>query len=265
MNRMDRQYLETPFYGVLRMAAWLRRQGLAVGVKRVRRLMRQMGLEAIYPKPRTSIPASENRRFPYLLKNLTADHPDQVWCIDITYVGLPVGWAYLVAIMDWFSRYVLSWELSNTLETEFCLSALARAMHRRRPEIFNSDQGRQFTSEAFVGALAQAKIKISMDGRGRAYDNIFVERLWRTVKYENVYPREYQTMTEATIGLRNYFDFYNHQRLHQSLDYQTPAEVYAMRSRRRGRGRRAAGDKAAPPFALRAHCGAALSQGTTLS
>ncbi len=210
MGMIDRQYLETPFYGVLRMTAWLRRQGVWVGVKRVRRLMRQMGLEAIYPKPHSTIPASENRRFPYLLKGLTVDHPNHVWCIDITYVGLHTGWAYLVAIMDWFSRYVLSWELSNTLETGFCLSALERAMHRRgRPEIFNSDQGCQFTSEAFVGALEQAQIKISMDGRGRAYDNIFIERLWRTVKYENLYLQEYETMAEAALGLRNYFEFYN--------------------------------------------------------
>ncbi len=241
MGLIDRQYLETPFYGVLRMTAWLRRQGLRVGVKRVRRLMRQMGLEAIYPKPHTTIPAPENRRFPYLLRGLTVDRPDHVWCIDITYVGLHTGWAYLVAIMDWFSRYVLSWELSNTLETGFCLSALERAMHlRRRPEIFNSDQGCQFTSDAFVGALEQAQIKISMDGRGRAYDNIFIERLWRTVKYENLYLQEYETMAEATMGLRNYFEFYNQERLHQSLGYQAPAEVYQARPTV-GRNRGAAG------------------------
>jgi putative transposase len=265
MGLIDRQYLETPFYGVLRMSAWLHRQGLAVGPKRVRRLMRQMGLEAIYPKPRTTIPSAGDKRFPYLLKGLTVDHPNHVWCIDITYVGLHTGWAYLVAIMDWFSRYVLSWELSNTLETGFCLSALERAMHRRRrPEIFNSDQGCQFTSEAFVGALEQAQIKISMDGRGRAYDNIFIERLWRTVKYENIYPLEYNSMTEANMGLRNYFEFYNQERLHQSLGYQTPAEVYQARPTV-GRCRGAGGSKAAPPLALRAHCGAALLPGRTLS
>ena len=265
MGLIDRQYLETPFYGVLRMTAWLRRQGLTVGVKRVRRLMRQMGLEAIYPKPRTSMATAENRHFPYLLKGLTVDHPDHVWCIDITYVGLHTGWAYWVAIMDWFSRYVLSWELSNTLDTGFCLSALERAMHRRRrPEIFNSDQGGQFTSEAFVGALEQAQIKISMDGRGRAYDNIFIERLWRAVKYENLYPREYETMAEASMGLRNYFEFYNQERLHQSLDYQAPAEVYQARPTV-GCGRGAAGSKAAPPLALRALCGAALLRGKALS
>ena len=265
MGVIDRQYLETPFYGVLRMTAWLRRQGLWVGVKRVRRLMRRMGLEAIYPKPHTTIPAPENRRFPYLLKGLTVDHPNHVWCIDITYVGLHTGWAYLVAIMDWFSRYVLSWELSNTLETGFCLSALERAMHRRRrPEIFNSDQGCQFTSEAFVGALEQAQIKISMDGRGRAYDNIFIERLWRTVKYENLYLQEYETMAEAAMGLRNYFEFYNQERLHQSLGYQAPAEVYQARPAV-GRSHGAAGSKAAPPLALRAPCGAALLGRKTLS
>ena len=264
MKLIDRQYMETPFYGVLRMTAWLRRQGLAVGVKRVRRLMRQMGLEAIYPKPRTSMATAENRPFPYLLKGLTVDHPDQVWCIDMTYVGLHTGWAYLVAIMDWFSRYVLSWDLSNTLETGFCLSTLERALHHLRPEIFNSDQGSQFTSEVFVGALAKADVRIRMDGRGRAYDNIFVERLWRTVKYENIYPRGYETMAEASVGLRSYFDFYNQERLHQSLGYNTPAEVYQARLTV-GRGRGAAGAKAAPPLALRARCGAALLQGRTLS
>ena len=264
MDLMDRQYLKTPFYGVLRMTAQLRRRGLTVGAKRVRRLMRQMGLEAIYPQSRTTILASENRRFPYLLKGLTVDHPNQVWCIDITYLGLHTGWAYLVAIMDWFSRYVLSWELSNTLETGFCLSALERAMHRGRPEIFNSDQGSQFTSDSFVSVLEQARIKISMDGRGRAYDNIFIERLWRTVKYENIYPHGYETMAEATLGLRNYFAFYNQERVHQSLGYQTPAEVYQARPTV-GRGHGVAGSKAAPPLALRARCGAALSHGRTLS
>ena len=223
-----------------------------------------MGLEAIYPKPRTTISSAEHRRFPYLLQGLTVDHPDQVWCIDITYVGLRTGWAYLVAILDWFSRYVLSWELSNTLETDFCVSALEHALQRRRPEIFNSDQGSQFTSDVFVGALEQAKIRISMDGRGRAYDNIFVERLWRTVKHENIYPREYQTMAEATQDLRDYFEFYNQERLHQSLEYNTPAEVYQTRPTV-GRSRGVAGKKATPPLALRACCEAALLQGKTLS
>ena len=265
MQLVDRQYLETPFYGVLRMTAWLRRQGEAVGVKRVRRLMRRMGLEAIYPKPRTTISAANHKRFPYLLKGLTVDHPDQVWCIDITYVGLRAGWAYLVAVMDWFSRYVLSWELSNTLESSFCISALERAMQDRRPKIFNSDQGSQFTAEAFTRVLEKADVKISMDGRGRAYDNIFVERLWRSIKYENIYVREYETMAEAALGLGQYFEFYNHQRLHQSLGYVPPAEVYGMRHRRRSRRRTAAGVKAAPPFALRAHCGAALLPEVALS
>lgn len=263
MGLIDRQYMETPFYGVLRMRAWLHRQGLAVGIKRVRRLMRQMGLEAIYPKPRTTISSAEHRRFPYLLQDLTVDHPDQVWCLDITYVGLRTGWAYLVAILDWFSRYVLSWELSNTLETDFCVSALERALERRRPEIFNSDQGSQFTSDVFVGALEQAKIQIRMDGRGRAYENIFVERLWRTVKYENIYIRVYETLSGATMGLRKYFEYYNQERLHQSLEYNTPAEVYQGPTVGRSRG--AAGNKATPPLALRAHCGATLLRGRTLS
>ena len=264
MAMMDRQYLVTPFYGVLRMTAWLRRQGWAVGEKRVRRLMRQMGLEALYPRPLTTLSCPEPKPFPYLLKGLTVDHPDQVWCIDITYVGLRTGWGYLVAIMDWFSRYVLSWELSNTLEAGFCVSALDRALHRRRClEIFNSDQGSQFTSEEFVGALQQAKIQISIDGRGHAYDNIFIERLWRTVKYENIYPLGYITMMEASQGLRDYFEFYNEERLHQTLDYNTPAEVYGTRPAV-GRGRGVAVSQAALPLALRAHCGAFLLRGKTL-
>lgn len=232
MRRMDEQYLVTPFYGVLRMTAWLQRQGHAVNVKRVRRLMRRMGLEAIYPKPRkslTSLADSAARKYPYLLKGLAIERPDQVWAADITYVPLVTGWVYLVAILDWYSRYVLAWELSLTLETDFCVSALDRALATgRRPEIFNTDQGCQFTSAMFTARLLEAGIAISMDGRGRAFDNIFVERLWRTVKYEDVYLHDYQTPAESRLGLGRYFDFYDHERLHQALAYRTPAEVYGI-------------------------------------
>jgi len=230
MRLLDEQYLTTPFYGALRMTAWLNRLGHGVNVKRVRRLMRVMGLEAIYPKPRktlASIADPAARKYPYLLKGLVINRPDQVWATDITYVPLTTGWAYLVAIMDWFSRHVIAWELSVTLETDFCLGALEQALATgRQPEIFNSDQGCQFTSGAFTGRLADAGIAISRDGRGRAFDNIFVERLWRTVKYEDVYIHDYQTPAEARLGFSRYFPFYNFQRLHQALDYRTPAEVY---------------------------------------
>ena len=230
MRRMDRQYLATPFYGVRRMTAWLVRAGYVVNVKRVRRLMRLMGLEAIYPKPRKSglrQADREARKYPYRLRGLVIDRPDQVWAADITYVPLRDSWAYLAVILDWFSRRVLTWELSPALETAFCQSALRRALASgRKPEIFNTDQGSQFTSGEFTGELRNAGIAISMDGRGRAFDNIFVERLWRSVKYEDVYIHDYQTLGEARLGLGRYFRFYNHQRVHQALDYRTPAEVY---------------------------------------
>ena len=230
MRLLDKQYLDTPFYGALRMTAWLNRQGHAVNVKRVRRLLRLMGLEAIYPKPRRTLTSIEDpaaKKYPYLLKGMTIDHPDQVWAADITYVPLTTGWAYLVAILDWFSRHVLAWKLSVTLETDFCLTALDRALATgRQPEIFNTDQGCQFTSAALTGRLEEAGIAISRDGRGRAFDNIFVERLWRTVKYEDVYIHDYETPAEARLGFSRYFPFYNFQRLHQALDYCTPAEVY---------------------------------------
>jgi len=230
MRLLDRQYLQTPFYGVLRMTAWLARQGRRVNAKRVRRLMRLMGLEALYPKPgKMSLsdgdPAA--RKYPYLLGGLIIDRPDHVWAADITYVPLLSGWAYLVAIMDWFSRHVIAWDLSMTLESDFCVAALQRALATgRKPKIFNTDQGSQFTSGGFTDALLSREIAISMDGRGRAYDNIFIERLWRTVKYEDVYLHDYQTMGEAKLGLGRYFGFYNFQRLHQSLGYRTPAEAY---------------------------------------
>ena len=226
MQLMDAQYLQTPFYGSRRMTAWLNAQGYEINRKRVRRLMRRMGLEGLAPGPRTSRPHAEHTVYPYLLRGLTIERPDQVWCSDITYIPMAVGFMYLVVIMDWFSRYVLAWELSNTLEASFCAEALEAALAWQRPEIFNSDQGVQFTSQDFTGRLQTAEIKISMDGRGRAFDNIFVERLWRNLKYEDIYLKDYQNVPELLQGLRDYFEFYNHERPHQGLDYQTPAAVY---------------------------------------
>jgi len=223
---IDCQYTATPFYGVPRMTAWLRREGWPVNPKRVRRLMRQMGLEAIYPKKGLSVPNRAHPVYPYLLRNLTIDRPDQVWASDITYIRLHSGFAYLTAILDWFSRYVLAWELSNTLDAAFCVSALEQALAISQPEIFNTDQGPQYTSEAFTDVLEAAGIRISMDGRGRVFDNIFVERLWRTVKYEEVYLKDYSGVTEALESLGRYFRFYNHERPHQALGWSTPAQVY---------------------------------------
>ena len=208
------------------MTAWLREQGYEVNQKRVRRLLREMGLEAVYPKPRLSDPGVGHRIYPYLLRGVEIDRANQVWSTDITYVRLRQGFVYLVAIMDWYSRYVLAWEVSVSLDSSFCVSALDKALRQGQPEIFNSDQGSQFTSEAFTERLLQDRIQISMDGRGRALDNIFVERLWRSVKYEEVYLKDYQSVIEAIQGLRAYFEFYNGERLHQSLNYQTPAAVY---------------------------------------
>jgi putative transposase len=226
MRLLDEQYTRCPFYGVLRMTAWLHQQGYAVNEKRVRRLLRQMGLMAVYPKPRLSLPGAGVQLYPYLLTGMTIDRSDQVWSTDITYVRLSQGFVYLVAIMDWYSRYVLSWEVSVTLDSHFCVSALERALIRTQPEIFNSDQGAQFTSLAFTEPLLARGILISMDGRGRVFDNIFVERLWRSVKYEEVYLKDYRSVPEAIQGLWRYFEFYNSERLHQSLNYQTPATVY---------------------------------------
>jgi putative transposase len=209
------------------MTKWLRGLGYTDDVKRVRRLLRLMGLEAIYPKPRLSFNGTEHRRYPYLLRNLDIRRTNQVWSADITYIRLLGGFVYLVAILDWFSRYVLAWELSNTLDTSFCLTALDEALRRHgRPDIFNSDQGVQFTSFDFIERLEREKVRISMDGKGRCFDNIFVERLWRSVKYEEVYLHDYETLGDARAGLGSYFPFYNGQRLHQALDYRTPAQVY---------------------------------------
>lgn len=226
MRLIDEQYTRTPFYGIRRMTAWLKGQGYQVNHKRVARLMETMGLEAIYPKPRTSRRSAENRVYPYLLRDVAISSPDQVWSTDITYIRMARGFVYLVAILDWFSRYVLSWEVSVTLDVGFCLDALDKALEKGRPAIFNSDQGCQFTSQPFTERLLSRDIRISMDGRGRALDNVFVERLWRTVKQEEVYIKDYQTVPAAIANLRDYFRFYNSERLHQSLVYRTPEAVY---------------------------------------
>lgn len=226
MNLIDEQYTKTPFYGVDKMTAWLIRQGYTVNPKRIRRLMRKMGLEAIYPKPRLSVSTSENKKYPYLLRGLEIERPDQVWCADITYIRMRQGFLYLMAIMDWYSRYVLAWRLSNTLDVGFCLDALNAALAISQPEIFNTDQGVQFTSAEFTKRLQEAGIRISMDGRGRVFDNIFVERLWRTVKYEEVYIHDYESVRDTWSNLERYFHFYNTDRIHESLGYRTPHEVY---------------------------------------
>lgn len=254
MHWIDRQYTARPFYGVRRMTAVLRREGHAVNEKRVRRLMRVMGLEAIYPRPRTSLKNQAHPVYPYLLNGMTIDRADQVWATDITYIGLTRGWVYLVAIMDWFSRYVLAWEMSITLDSSFCVDALKEALSLGMPEIFNSDQGSQFTGEAFTGVLKGAGVRISMDGAGRAYDNIFVERLWRSLKHEEVYLHDYGTPLEARGGIGAWFEFYNHTRPHQALRYRTPAEVYGIG--KRGISGIVAGARtpAVTPVALRAPC-----------
>jgi len=226
MHLIDRQYTETPFYGSRRMRAWLNSQGHTVSRKRVSRLMGLMGIEAVYPKKRLSVPDSRAKKYPYLLKGLPIERPDQVWATDITYIRMRQGFVYLVAIMDWFSRYVVSWAVSITMEADFCIEALQGALDESKPEIFNSDQGSQFTSAGFTGVLESAGIRISMDGRGRAFDNIFVERLWRSVKYEEVYLKEYLTVKEAAGSLGAYFRFYNERRPHQALGYQTPYQLY---------------------------------------
>jgi len=251
MRLIDEAYTRWPFYGVRRMTAWLKREGHPVNPKRVRRLMRLMGLEAIYAKPRLSASEKAHKRYPYLLRNVAIDRADQVWSADITYLRLRGGFVYLVAVMDWHSRVVLSWELSSSLESDFCVRTLEAALCISTPEIFNTDQGVQFTSEAFTGVLEDRKIAISMDGRGRAFDNIFSERLWRTVKYEEVYLKDYGDEAEARRELRRYFRFYNQERLHQALDYHTPAEVYEGRTGGR-EDRAAARPVAGTPVALRA-------------
>jgi putative transposase len=233
MKRIDEQYLQTPFFGSRKMAI-----ELGINRKRAQRLMRKMGLEAVGTKRRTTTPAIGHKIYPYLLRNVTINRPDQVWSSDITYIPLRHGFLYLTAVIDWYSRYVLAWRLSNTLEGSFCLEALEEALVSKQPEIFNSDQGSQFTATAFTGRLERCGIAISMDGRGRALDNVFIERLWRSVKYEEVYLKDYADGWEAERSLSRYFDFYCERRIHQALNYRTPAEVYEGRTKTTKKTRR---------------------------
>jgi putative transposase len=227
MRLMDEQYLKTPIWGSRSMRNHLRRLGYKINRKRVQRLMRLMGLEAIYPKPRTSRPHPDHKIYPYLLRDLSIDRANQVWAADITYIPMSRGFMYLVAVMDWHSRKVLSWRLSNTMEADFCVEALQEAIGRYGcPQIFNTDQGAQFTSEAFTKVLKDKEIAISMDGRGRVQDNIFIERLWWTLKHHYLYLRSFANASELRAGLRDWFSFYNQERFHQSLDNRTPDEVY---------------------------------------
>jgi putative transposase len=225
-RRIDQLYLERPFYGSRRITATLKHEGYEVNRKRIQRLMRHMGVQAIYPQKKRSYVNPDHRIYPYLLRDVKIQRVNHVWSSDITYIPMRKGFLYLVAIMDWYSRYVLSWELSQTLEKYFCISALERALYHGQPEIFNSDQGVQFTSSSFLQPLLDRGIAISMDGRGRAFDNIFIERLWRSVKQEEVYLKDYQSMTEADEELSSYFEFYNKDRLHQSLGYRSPQEIF---------------------------------------
>jgi putative transposase len=226
MRLIDVQYMKTPFFGSRRMTQILQKAGHAVNRKRVRRLMRKMGVEAVYRKPRTSKPAPENKIYPYLLRGVTIDRPDQVWAADITYLPMRKGFLYLVAIIDWHSRFVVSWRLSNSMDTSFCTEALEDALAHNVPEIFNTDQGAQFTSNDFTGVLEERRIAISMDGKGRFLDNIFIERLWRSLKYEEVYLKAYEDIREARAGIAEWIRFYNFDRPHQALGYSTPWEVY---------------------------------------
>jgi putative transposase len=241
MRLLDEQYMKMPFYGSRKMVEALGKKGYVVNRKRVQRLMRIMGIQALAPRRSTSRPAKGHRVFPYLLRQVEITHPDHVWSTDITYIPLHGGYVYLAAVIDWFSRYVLSWRLSNRLDSSFCLEALDEALKGGKPEIFNSDQGAQFTSLEFTSRLLDRAVAISMDGRGRALDNVFIERFWRSLKYEDIYLKEYRTVDELYEGLVRYFLLYNRERLHQALDYQTPYQVYhwgqQAGSRSRGRGR----------------------------
>jgi putative transposase len=230
MEKIDQEYTAHPFLGSRRMTTWLRGKGHEINRKRVQRLMRLMGLEAVYPKPKLSVGGAGHKVYPYLLRNVTIERADQVWSTDITYIPMPTGFMYLTAVIDWYSRYVLSWRLSNTLDVGFCLEALDEALARGCPEVFNTDQGVQFTSASYTSRLETAGAKVSMDGKGRCLDNVFVERLWRTVKYEEVYLWRYETVPALQSGLMRYFSYYNGERRHQSLDDRTPAEVYGERT-----------------------------------
>jgi putative transposase len=232
MRLIDEQFLRTPFYGTRRMAVVLGTEEEPINRKHVQRLMRLMNIEAIYPKPRTTQRDATHKIYPYLLRNLAITRPNQVWSCDITYVPMPTGFMYLTAVIDWFSRYVLAWGLSNTLDAEFCIEALETACTTAQPEIFNTDQGVQFTSRAFTSRLESRGIAISMDGRGRALDNVFIERLWWSVKYESIYLHEFATVGSLQRGLTDYFRFFCHERPHQALQYRTPADVYGKRKKR---------------------------------
>ena len=236
MRLIDEQYLKTPFYGSQRMTAVLDRRGEVFNRKRVQRLMALMGLEGLHPQPRTSVAGPDRRAYPYLLRDRVLTHVDEVWSSDITYVPMRHGFMYLAAVIDWYSRYVLSWRLSNTLEGRFCLEALDAALSLGRPEIFNTNLGSQFTSREYTGRLEEAGIAVSRDGRGRALDNVFAERLWRSVKYEDIYIKDYERVCELESGLTAYFWFYDEERPHQSLGYQTPGEVYRAGACRAIRG-----------------------------
>ena len=229
MRLIDQEYTAHPFLGSRRLTKWLIEQGEEVNRKRVQRLMRLIGLEAIYPKPKLSAVGRGHRLYPYLLRGVSIQRPDQVWGTDITYVPLASGFMYLAAVIDWFSRYVLAWRLSNTLDGSFCLEMLDEALSRGRPEVFNTDQGAQFTAQTWTGRLKSAGVAVSMDGQGRCLDNVFVERLWRTVKYEDIYLWRYETVPQLQQGLGRYFPYYNEERLRQALGYQTPAAVYRPR------------------------------------
>jgi putative transposase len=234
MELIDRQYTARPFYGSRRMTAWLKSRGHPVNRKRIQRLLGILGLEAIHPRPRRRGDGQPHRVFPYLLRGVAVERPDQVWSADITYLPLSGGFMYLAATIDWFSRFVVAWRLSNTLDGAFCRDMLDEALAHGRPEVFNTDQGVQFTAQAWTDRLEGAGVAVSMDGRGRAADNVFVERLWRTVKYEDVYLHCYDSVPELERGLAAYFAFYNQERLHQSLGYRTPAQVYGGKCSRAG-------------------------------
>jgi putative transposase len=227
MDAIDEQYTKTPFYGTRRMAVEMSKKfERPINRKKIRRLMKKLGLSAIYPKPNLSKGNKQHKKYPYLLKNLVLTSSNQAWSTDITYVRLKDGFAYLMAVIDWYSRKVIAWGISNTMDTDFCVSILKESLNHGKPSIFNTDQGSQFTSEKFTGVLEVNEIKISMDGKGRALDNVFVERLWRSVKYENIYLKGYENLREAKAGLTEYFEFYNTERPHQSLGYKYPEDVH---------------------------------------
>lgn len=231
MDLIDEIFTKCPFYGKRRICKELQRRGIDIGIKRTRTLMKKMGLEPIFQKPNTSIPHPDHIKYPYLLSGIDICQPNQVWSADITYIRMPQGWLYLTAILDWYSRFIIAWNLSITLEADFCIQTLEEGLrNHQHPDIFNSDQGVQFTSQEFISILKSNEIRISMDGRGRCFDNIFTERLWRTIKYEEVYLKDYQSVAEAHSSLRDYMNFYNYDRIHQALDYKTPAEIHFQKA-----------------------------------